>query len=396
LRILLVTARPDDAGFVDPRGIARELLEEVAPQVEAGTITLEFLRPPTLPALRKRLTDRKLPAVQVLHFDGHGAFGDVWMSRDGLHLRSSGPRGMLAFENEEGKQELVSAEDLAQVLQDSGVRLAVFTACQSAQGAMDDVFSSVAARLLKGGIDAVVAMSASVLVASATRYVEAFYRALAKGEAVPLAQERARQALHDDPRRHLSGRYQEDEGEPVRLSDWWLPHYYQQRPLLLEPTTSALAGRSSPPKRKRPSQEANLPLFNQEMPAEPRYGFSGRSRELLHIERALLHEKLVVISGFGGMGKTALAREAADWFARTGFYQRACFVSFEQGGDAPLLLSTLGRFLGIYDGSYNPNDVPAAMSRIEQMLRKQRILLIADNLESILSAGEAPPGTGIE
>ncbi len=50
LRILLVTARPDDAGFVDPRGIARELLEAVSEQVEAGTIALEFLRPPTLPA----------------------------------------------------------------------------------------------------------------------------------------------------------------------------------------------------------------------------------------------------------------------------------------------------------------------------------------------------------
>ena len=238
LRILLVTARPDEAGFIDPRGIARELLEEIAPQVEEGTVALEFLRPPTLRALRERLGDSKLPPIHVLHFDGHGAFGDVAMARDGVRFLSKGPRGMLAFEDEEAKLELVSAEELAQVLQDSGVRLAVFTACQSAQGAMDDVFSSVAARLLKGGIDAVVAMSASVLVASATRYVEAFYRALTKGEAVPLAQERARQALHDDPRRHLSRRYQEDEGEPVRLSDWWLPHYYQQRPLLLEPTTS--------------------------------------------------------------------------------------------------------------------------------------------------------------
>jgi tetratricopeptide (TPR) repeat protein len=126
------------------------------------------------------------------------------------------------------------------------------------------------------------------------------------------------------------------------------------------------------------------------MPPEPRYGFSGRSRELLEIERALLQSRLVVIRGFGGMGKTALAREAADWFTRTGFYQRACFVSFEQGGDAALLLGTLGRFLGIYDGFYNPNDLPAAMPRIQQALRKQRVLVLTDNLESILPGGEAP------
>src|SRR6266699_6364924 len=44
LRVLLITARPDDAGFVDPRGIARELLDEVQKHVEEGTIAVEFLR----------------------------------------------------------------------------------------------------------------------------------------------------------------------------------------------------------------------------------------------------------------------------------------------------------------------------------------------------------------
>jgi len=235
LRILLVTARPDDAGFVDPRGIARELLEAVSEQVEAGTIALEFLRPPTLPALRERLSDPRLPAVHVLHFDGHGAFGQEQVPQDGLRLKSSGSQqGMLAFESEEGLEQLVSAEELTQVLQDSGVRLAVFNACQSAVGALDDVFSSVATRLIQGGIDAVVAMSASVLVATATSYVKAFYHALTTGVVAPLAHERARQALHDDPRRHLTHRYEDLEGEPVRLRDWWLPHFYQQRPLLLE------------------------------------------------------------------------------------------------------------------------------------------------------------------
>src|SRR5260370_15508381 len=55
LRILLVTARPDDAGFVDPRGIARELLEAVSEQVEAGAKNLEVLSPPHPPALRRRV-----------------------------------------------------------------------------------------------------------------------------------------------------------------------------------------------------------------------------------------------------------------------------------------------------------------------------------------------------
>jgi hypothetical protein len=126
-------------------------------------------------ALRERLTDPKRPPVHILHFDGHGAFGQEPIAKDDKRFKSGGPlQGLLAFEDEKGKEHLVSAEELAQVLQHSGIRLAVFNACQSAIGAGDDVFSSVATRLVKAGIDAVVAMSASVLVATATRYVAAF------------------------------------------------------------------------------------------------------------------------------------------------------------------------------------------------------------------------------
>src|SRR5260370_1092881 len=181
LRILLVTSRPDDAEFVDPRSIARELLEEVQQQVDKGAIALEFLRPPTLPALRARLSDASQPPIQVLHFDGHGVFGG-----------GKNSQGMLAFENEDGREDLVKAEDVAQVLQDSGVHLAVLTACQSALGAADDAFSSVAAQLIRSGIDAVMAMSASVLVLTASRYAEALDRGLAPGAPTPVPQEEPR------------------------------------------------------------------------------------------------------------------------------------------------------------------------------------------------------------
>src|SRR6266480_2895151 len=154
LRVLLVTARPQGTGFIDPRGIARELLDEVQEQVEMGVIELEFLRPPTLKALRKRLRDRKRQ-VHVLHFDGHGTFDEQTHGKD-EHLLSGSRRGKLAFEDDKGQLELVEAEDVAQVLQNSRVKLAVLTACQSAMSSADDAFSSVAARLIQGGIDAVV------------------------------------------------------------------------------------------------------------------------------------------------------------------------------------------------------------------------------------------------
>jgi hypothetical protein len=76
LRILLVTARPDNTSFTDPRSIACELLDEVQEQTDGGTIAMEFLRPPMLRAHRERLSDTKRPPIHVLHFDGHGTFGE--------------------------------------------------------------------------------------------------------------------------------------------------------------------------------------------------------------------------------------------------------------------------------------------------------------------------------
>src|SRR5579859_5709352 len=347
-------------------------------------VALEFLRPPTLSALRTRLEDTTRP-IHILHFDGHGIFEGEAVSQSGVS-KSGGGQGKLAFEHEDGKLDLVDAGKLAQVLQDSGVRLAVLDACQSAMGSDVDAFSSVATRLIQGGVDNVVAMSASVLVAATTRYFERFYRELVEGISTPTAQERARQALHDDPRRHMQQRRRDDEGQPVELQDWWLPHFYQQRPLVLQAT--------------RPSGQLDLPSVSNErlsdtMPAEPRYGFSGRAHELLHIERKLMRGQLVVIHGFGGVGKTALVRETADWLTRTKMYKAACFVSFEHGGDATMLLSVLGNFLGVYDGNYNPNDAKSALAKLASALKQKHTLLIADNLESILPGGDVPLEVGV-
>ena len=101
LRILLVTARPEGTGFVDPRIIARELFDEIQEQVDAGTIVLEFLRPPTLEALRERLGDAKRPPIHVLHFDGHGAFGKERDTQKEQRPHES-RQGMLAFEDDDG------------------------------------------------------------------------------------------------------------------------------------------------------------------------------------------------------------------------------------------------------------------------------------------------------
>ncbi len=277
---------------------------------------------------------------------------------------------------------------LAKVLRDSGVRLAVLTACQSALSAADDAFSSVAAQLIRSGVDAVVAMSARVLVASATCYVEALYRALGAGISIPLAQEQARRALYDNPYRHPHRRRRDEMGQPVELRDWWLPHFYQQHPFILQPVKS----RSRKPKALQTFSSRHV---SEEMPEAPRYGFTGRAHELLQIERSLRRGQIAIIHGFGGAGKTALAREAADWLMRTRMYDGACFVSFEDGGDAAMLLSSLSSYLGIDSDFSNTHDPVSLLDSLMIPLKEQCTLVIVDSLETILSRGEMPlePGS---
>lgn len=73
LRLLFVVSRPKEAGFIDPRADAQavlDALDEKAPR----RVAVEFLRPPTVQHLVERLENPDLPAVDILHFDGHGVF----------------------------------------------------------------------------------------------------------------------------------------------------------------------------------------------------------------------------------------------------------------------------------------------------------------------------------
>ncbi len=372
LRVLLVTARPVDEGQVDARIIAREVLDVMQDQIEAGTIELEFLRPPTFEELTGRLSNTKRP-VHVLHFDGHGVFFQFPDSQG-----DNEERGWLYFEKGDGRGDRVAAVPLAEMLSYAGVQVAVLNACQSAVIGEKDIFSSVAVQLLQGGVQAVVAMSASVMTTSAALYVKAFYGALAAGSSVQAAHEQAQRALHEHPERNPFQRRLDEAGKPVNLQDWWLPYLYVQRSLALRPLREEPESQRSfsPPTTPRPKSTLST------------YEFTGRSAELLQIERSLLRKRMVIISGFGGIGKTALAREVADWLIRTKMYDSTCFVSFEQGGDASALLSNLGNVLAINDGSYHAYDPPAALAILAPLLRKRRVLIIADSVESILPGGD--------
>jgi hypothetical protein len=330
IRILLVSPRPEDdkAGYIDHRISARALVEAIQSLGELAELTV--LDPPTLPALDRALRQASEAghAFDVVHFDGHG----VYDRRRGL--------GSLCFEDPKdlGKLEkrtslLVDAEELGALVREHRIPLVFLEACQSAAEARPA--ASVAARLLDAGVTSVVAMTHSVLVETARRFVTAFYRDLTEGKRVGAAMLAGQQALYDDDSRgHVMGA-----GE-LRLKDWFVPVLYQE-----ESDARLITELFGGEVQRLIEQRRRLSLGA--LPPPPSHSFVGRSRDLLKLERMLAGngQRYAVVRGRGGEGKTTLAVELARWLVQTRRFERAAFVSLEEYTDARGVLDSLGRQL---------------------------------------------------
>ncbi len=368
IRILLVTARPEDdaCGYIDHRASALPLVE--AMEALPGLVKIHVLSPPTLPALRDELdrarAERK--PYHVVHFDGHGVY-DKQVGLGGLCFELPDDTGKL----EERRHVTVFTNELGPLLRDHRIPLVFLEACQTAQA--EKASESVASELLKVGVASVVAMSHSVLVETARRFVGAFYGALAAGKRVGDAMLAGQRQLKDDTfRGRVFGA-----GE-LRLEDWFVPVLFQEEddPQLFKTT---------PAKQTVEDFQTALAARLGELPPEPGTGFIGRSRELLALQRLLRHERYAVVRGQGGEGKTALAAEFARWMVRSHQIRRAAFVSVETHSHVAAVLDALGRQLvGQEYSAATFGDLEKAILPIERALAEQATLLVIDNMESIL------------
>ncbi|HEX6083534.1 MAG TPA: TIR domain-containing protein, partial [Thermoanaerobaculia bacterium] len=371
IRILLITARPEDdaCGYIDHRASALPLVE--AMEALGGLVHLHVLDPPTLPALREELdrARRARAPYHVVHFDGHGVY-DRRAGLGGLCFEAPQDAGKL----EQRRHVTIYTKDLGPLLSEHRIPLVFLEACQTAQA--EQASESVASELLKVGVASVVAMSHSVLVETARRFVEAFYDALADGARVGDAMLRGQRALKDDDSRgRVFGA-----GE-LRLQDWFVPVLFQEKddPQLFRTITS---------RQTQEDLQTALAARLGELPAPPETGFIGRSRELLALQRLLRQggkARYAVIRGQGGEGKTALAAEFARWMVRSRQVRRAAFVSVETHSNADAVLDAIGRQLVSKKYSVATfSDLEQAILPVERALVEQSTLVIVDNVESIL------------
>jgi tetratricopeptide (TPR) repeat protein len=368
IRILLITARPDDeaCGYIDHRSSALPLVE--ATEALPGLVKLHLLSPPSLPALRaelERARDQKRP-YHVVHFDGHGVY-DPSVGLGGLCFERPEDSNKL----EQRRHVTVNSNELGPLLRDHRIPLVCLDACQSAQAGQAS--ESVASALLKVGVASVVAMSHSLLVETSRRFVAAFYGALARGKRVGDAMLAGQRQLKDDSfRGRIFGA-----GE-LRLDDWFVPVLYQEKddPQLFK---------STPAKQTLADFQAALTARLGELPPIPETGFIGRSRELLALQRLLHQERYAVLRGQGGEGKTALAAELARWLVRSQQIHRAAFVSVETHSHRAAVLDAIGRQLvGPAYSVATYDSMEKATLPVERALLEQATLLVVDNMESLL------------
>jgi hypothetical protein len=373
VNILLVIARPYERD-VRFRSIARPLVEMAA----RGDIlaNVEVLRPPTLDRLREHL--RQNPGhYHILHFDGHGGYGNEPPTAADPHTFQGPMQGRLIFENAEGGPDPVAAEALSELLRECAVPAVVLNACQSAMldDRADDPFASVAAALLKAGMRSVTAMSHSLYVSGAQQFLPAFYgRLFATGSLADAVRAGRQQMLAKPERVCVLGTF--------KLEDWLVPVLYQQ---------------SAPDfrfvKKAKPKGPVETRLPEQAQDQRNPYGFIGRDGPLLELERALRRPPAgILITGLGGVGKTTLARGLLHWLEQTGGLEDEVFwFGFADIRSAEYVFNRLGE--ACCGANFAALPMEQKLNALESVCKKRRLLIVWDNFESARGiAGTAVTG----
>lgn len=198
INILVVISAPDDQERLSLRQEVQTLMEDLnsrlgdrleGPQPQGNgvhplNLNLKILEQPGRPELVQALEQGQF---QVFHYAGHS---DVSETGGELYL----------VNQQTGLTDWLSGEDLAGLLVNNGIRLAVFNSCRGAYTAADDAEAgwreqNLVQALVNRGVPGVIAMAERIPDDVAVTFTRLLYRNLQQGYPIDLCLSRVRQGL---------------------------------------------------------------------------------------------------------------------------------------------------------------------------------------------------------
>lgn len=365
IHILYVIPRPYGDKDINYHALSKSLIDYISQN--HLPVTVDVLRPPTFARLQ-RVLDEHPGYYHIVHFDGHGGYGAVTPGNVGNLY--AGPEGQLVFETDDGGPDLIDTTRLSQLLAEYKIPIMVMNACQS--GMIDtrakDPFASVATGLLKAGIRSVVAMGYSLYVSGAKEFVPAFYERLFSSGKVSEAVRAGRKKMLERPKRDcILG--------SIPLQDWVVPVLYQQ----MSSESEIL-----PKVRRGAASSQNDSVLPQDARVVGDYGFIGRGRSILELERAALRQPQagLLIHGQAGTGKTTLAKGFLHWLKDTnGLQEQAFWFNFQDIHSAEYIVNALVGEL--VDFAAVAKRMEEKLELLKQALYNRPYWIVWDNFESV-------------
>ena len=180
LRILFVAADPPKVAPLPMIDQEIATLRETA-QAAGNRVDTRVIRKAAPEEVRRVLAEFR---PHIFHFSGHGLY------REGV--------GHLVFEEASGEVNPLPAEQIAILLHQYDVHLAVLNGCDTGVSSANDAVSSVAGAVVRAGVPAVIATMREVQDEQAMLFTRDFYRAFFAGFTVEGAMAEARKALSLD------------------------------------------------------------------------------------------------------------------------------------------------------------------------------------------------------
>ena len=321
----------------------------------------------------------------VVHLTGHGAVLKKCPRCEGLNgpdekvckncsssLEEVSAQGHFAFEDESGKADMRSSEELRRLMAASGVQCVFVSGCETGKAPPVEAMGGVCQGLVSQEVPLAIGWAASISDDVANQFARSFYRTLAAGRPVDRALVQARQDVAKACKKM---------GDP----SWTLPVLYSA-------TNQGVIFDPDPRRRKEePSRQIGEQRPLPGMIEGYAEQFVGRKREQQRLLASLRDGSLqtVIITGLGGSGKSSLATRLAWKLKGDGFTPIAVPSSKEKPLTGDLLLRTLGdAFLAAdIDDAYqklNNPQIPAdaRLRYAVGILNKNRFLLVLDNFES--------------